>query len=91
MALRVNPEIDAHTHHYITTGLAENKFGIAMEMLDHLISKCMESEWINLRGLHFHIGSQITDLEPFKILCQRINTLQEKYADVAFPTINVGE
>ncbi len=90
VALRVNPEIDAHTHHYITTGLAENKFGIAMEMLDHLISKCMESEWINLRGLHFHIGSQITDLEPFKILCQRINTLQEKYADVAFPTINVG-
>lgn len=92
VALRVNPNIDAHTHHYITTGLAENKFGIALELLDKAISISEHSEWIELRGLHFHIGSQITTLEPFVILCQRINELQEAYENkgVKFPTINLG-
>lgn len=90
VALRVNPEIDAHTHHYITTGLAENKFGIALQKLDHIIDRCLKSEWIDLKGLHFHIGSQITDLTPYQILCERINTLQDKYPDVQFKTINVG-
>lgn len=90
VALRVNPEIDAHTHHYITTGLAENKFGIALSMLGHMIERCHNSDLIDLRGLHFHIGSQITDLTPFRILCERINKLQEEYSDVAIPTINVG-
>lgn len=90
VALRVNPEIDAHTHHYITTGLAENKFGIALSMLSHMIERCVNSDLIDFRGLHFHIGSQITDLTPFKILCERINKLQEEYSDVAIPTINVG-
>lgn len=90
VALRVNPEIDAHTHHYITTGLAENKFGIALSMLGRLIERCINSEYIDFKGLHFHIGSQITDLTPFKILCERINALQDEYADVVIPTINVG-
>lgn len=90
VALRVNPEIDAHTHHYITTGLAENKFGIALTMLDALLDDCLKSEWIDFRGLHFHIGSQITDTEPYRILCERINGLQAKYPDVEIPTINVG-
>lgn len=90
VALRVNPEIDAHTHHYITTGLAENKFGIALSMLDTLLDDCLGSEWIDFRGLHFHIGSQITDLEPYRILCGRINDIQAKYPDIAFPSINVG-
>lgn len=90
VALRVNPEIDAHTHHYITTGLAENKFGIALEMLDSLLDRCLKSEWIDFKGFHFHIGSQITDLEPYRILCRRINELQAKYPDVVIPTINVG-
>ncbi|MBD5355512.1 MAG: diaminopimelate decarboxylase [Bacteroides sp.] len=90
VALRVNPEIDAHTHHYITTGLAENKFGIAMSMLDGLIDHCNKSEWIDFKGLHFHIGSQITTFEPYKILCERILRLLEKYPYMEFKIINVG-
>jgi len=90
VALRVNPEIDAHTHHYITTGLAENKFGIAMSMLSKAIELCEKSEWIDFKGLHFHIGSQVTDLTPFKILCERINDLQDKYTGLQISSINVG-
>lgn len=90
VALRVNPEIDAHTHHYITTGLAENKFGIAMSMLPEAIELCVKSEWIDFKGLHFHIGSQVTDLTPFKILCERINDLQDKYTGLQISSINVG-
>ena len=58
VALRVNPNVDAHTHKYITTGLSENKFGISMEMLDEVVDKALELRNINLIGLHFHIGSQ---------------------------------
>jgi len=92
VALRVNPEIDAHTHHFITTGLAENKFGIPMSLLDRAIDLAIENKSINLRGLHFHIGSQITISEPFALLCRRINNLQDRYEDkgVKFATINVG-
>lgn len=92
VALRVNPDVDAHTHHYITTGLAENKFGIGMDMLEPIIQHCINSENINFRGLHFHIGSQITTLEPFRILCERINGLQEYYESrgILFASINVG-
>lgn len=90
VALRINPEVDAHTHHYITTGLAENKFGISLSMVDSLVERCVDSEWIDFKGFHFHIGSQITDMTPFKMLCERINGLQERYAGVAIPWINVG-
>lgn len=92
VALRVNPNVDAHTHHYITTGLAENKFGINLEMLDKIIERCIELPNIKLQGLHFHIGSQITELEPFQRLCQRINELQDHYEkqNISFETINVG-
>ena len=92
VALRVNPNIDAHTHHYITTGLAENKFGINLEVLDKVIDLALKKENIKLQGLHFHIGSQITINEPFKILCDKINELTAKYAakGVTFKTINVG-
>ena len=75
VAIRVNPNIDAHTHKYITTGLNENKFGISLDMLDMVVCKALEFENINLRGLHFHIGSQLTDLEPYERLCYRINKL----------------
>lgn len=61
VALRVNPNIDAHTHAYITTGLAENKFGINLEQLPAIVEKATSLENIRLEGLHFHIGSQITD------------------------------
>ena len=92
VALRVNPNIDAHTHHYITTGLEENKFGIDMGQLDKAVKYANDSEWLNLVGLHFHIGSQITTMEPFVILCERINSITEKYREkgIEFKIINVG-
>ena len=92
VALRVNPNIDAHTHEYITTGLEENKFGIDMRCLDKAVNKALASEWIDLRGLHFHIGSQITITEPFALLCERINKITEKYREkgIEFKILNVG-
>jgi diaminopimelate decarboxylase len=73
VALRLNPDVNAKTHHYITTGLEENKFGIGEWQLDDVLSVVRSNDKLNLRGLHFHIGSQITSLEPFKNLCVRIN------------------
>lgn len=92
VALRVNPDIDAHTHHYITTGLAENKFGIDLSLLDKVVAECRKSPMVNLIGLHFHIGSQITITEPYKVLCGRINSLLDKYEakGIKFSLINVG-
>lgn len=92
VALRVNPNIDAHTHEYITTGLKENKFGIDISLLDEAIRKVKSSEALSLGGLHFHIGSQITINEPFRLLCERINDLEAKYAlkGIHFDFFNVG-
>lgn len=92
IAIRVNPNIDAHTHAYITTGLAENKFGINLEQLDAIISLARSLPAIELRGLHFHIGSQITESEPFVMLCETINRLQDEYEKkgIKFSLINVG-
>ncbi len=92
VALRVNPNIDAHTHHYITTGLSENKFGIDMALLDKAIAYCQKQPSLRLLGLHFHIGSQLTDMEPYRMLCNRINELVEEYAaeGITFSWLNVG-
>ncbi len=92
VALRVNPDIDAHTHEYITTGLAENKFGINLGQLSEIIGTAQEMDNVELRGLHFHIGSQITEIEPFILLCEKINRLVEEYEKkgIRFKSINVG-
>lgn len=92
VALRVNPNIDAHTHAYITTGLSENKFGIAREQLDAIVARCGELPSIELYGLHFHIGSQILEPEPFEMLADTVNELQDHFdtLGVSFRTINVG-
>lgn len=92
VALRVNPDIDAHTHHYITTGLEENKFGIDRKLIDKAVEKATTDPNIDLIGLHFHIGSQITTMEPYAILCERINILLDHYRQrgVEFRIINVG-
>lgn len=92
VALRVNPNIDAHTHHYITTGLEENKFGIDMRLLPTIINDALAMEGIDLIGLHFHIGSQITDLTPYRILCERINSLVADITSkgVSLRSVNVG-
>ena len=92
IAFRINPNIDANTHHYITTGLEENKFGINTLELPQLIQKIMPLKNLKLIGLHFHIGSQITDLEVFKSLCVRINEIQKLFADhnIEIEHINAG-
>lgn len=92
VALRVNPNIDAHTHHYITTGLEENKFGIHLSMLREAVDYVINSPRLNLIGLHFHIGSQITTTEPFKVLADKINELVAEYRKegIEFKVINVG-
>jgi diaminopimelate decarboxylase len=79
IALRVNPGVQAHTHHYITTGLEENKFGLHISQLQDALDFCKNSEWINFKGLHFHIGSQITTHLPFINLCKRVNEIWESY------------
>ncbi len=92
VALRVNPNIDAHTHHYITTGLEENKFGLDMSVVPDLIHKCMASPALVFMGLHFHIGSQITVMEPYRLLCEYINSMQDdlERQGLTVETINVG-
>ncbi len=92
VAFRVNPNVDAHTHKYITTGLSENKFGINLEQLPEVLLLAKDMQHINVVGLHFHIGSQITILEPFKVLCDKINALQEEVVQMGFSLkiINVG-
>ena len=78
VALRINPNVGAHTHANITTGLAENKFGIAMDHLESVINSLTKMKHLQLIGLHFHIGSQILDMGDFEALCNRINLLQEQ-------------
>lgn len=92
VALRVNPDIDAHTHEYITTGLAENKFGINIDRLDSVIELAQSLPSVELTGLHFHIGSQITESEPFVMLCEVINRLQDELEKkgINLTLINVG-
>lgn len=77
IAIRINPNINANTHKYITTGLEENKFGINLWELDDLITVLSTLKNVHLIGLHFHIGSQITDLTSFKNLCIRVNEMQQ--------------
>ncbi len=77
VALRINPNLDAKTHHHITTGLEENKFGIPLEKLDEAIAAVHRCEHLNFIGLHFHIGSQVTDMPVFEKLCIRANEIQE--------------
>lgn len=92
VALRINPNVGAHTHANITTGLAENKFGINMEDMDKVIDLAASLSNIRFIGLHFHIGSQILDMGDFMALCNRINELQEKLASrhILIEHINVG-
>ncbi len=92
VSIRVNPDIDAHTHRYITTGTAEDKFGINIEMLAHAVQTAKNLPAIHLRGLHFHVGSQITSMKPFAMLCESVNTLLDYFDrhDISFEMINVG-
>lgn len=92
IALRINPDVAANTHKYITTGLKENKFGINMWELDAVIAALANCKNIHLAGLHFHIGSQITDLSSFKNLCSRVNLIQEWFVsrNISIEFLNMG-
>ncbi|MDR1224583.1 MAG: diaminopimelate decarboxylase [Tannerella sp.] len=79
VALRINPDVDAHTHAKITTGLQENKFGINPgRRLEEVIRELPKMNRVRFSGIHFHIGSQITDLSVFQNLCIRANELQDE-------------
>ncbi len=92
IALRINPNIEAFTHKYITTGIEETKFGINSWDLDNVLEKLEGSANLKLIGLHFHIGSQIIRMSAFKSLCVRINEFQEWFEsrNVSIEHINVG-
>lgn len=78
VALRINPDVNPHTHQYITTGLKENKFGIALSMLDDVVDELPRLKQVKLIGIHFHIGSQITETDTFATLCKRVIEIQSK-------------
>ncbi|NPD91387.1 diaminopimelate decarboxylase [Xylanibacter muris] len=92
VAFRINPNVGAHTHANITTGLAENKFGIAMRDMKDIIAKASKMENVKFIGLHFHIGSQILDMTDFLALCNRINEIQDELENrhIRIENINVG-
>ena len=92
VAFRLNPNVGAHTHANITTGLAENKFGIAMRDMETVIAEAAKLQNVHFVGLHFHIGSQILDMGDFQALCNRINELQNQLErhHISVEHINVG-
>ncbi len=92
VAFRLNPNVGAHTHANITTGLAENKFGIDMRDMLTVIEEASQMEHVKCVGLHFHIGSQILDMGDFEALCNRVNELQNELERhrIIVEHINVG-
>ena len=92
VAFRLNPNVGAHTHANITTGLAENKFGIAMRDMEDVIAEADRLANVKFVGLHFHIGSQILDMGDFEALCNRVNDLQDQLEShrIRVEHINVG-
>ena len=92
IALRINPNVEAHTHHYITTGIEENKFGIYLYDLKRVMTAVLQMPNIRLIGLHYHIGSQITDMTVFRGLCLRANEIQQQMKEhgLLLPYINFG-
>ncbi|MBO7338234.1 MAG: diaminopimelate decarboxylase [Paludibacteraceae bacterium] len=92
VALRINPNVDAHTHQKITTGLNENKFGFSLNDIKYAAEFISKTSNLELIGVHFHIGSQITDFSCYEDLCVRINELQDEYESygIKFKNINIG-
>ncbi|ACU04536.1 diaminopimelate decarboxylase [Pedobacter heparinus] len=92
IAIRINPNVDAHTHHNITTGLDENKFGVNSWDLPKCVETLKVSEHLEFLGIHFHIGSQITNLDVYKNLCVRVNEFAIWFEERGFNVkiLNVG-
>jgi diaminopimelate decarboxylase len=94
ISIRVNPNIDAKTHPYISTGLHDNKFGVDIDSAKRMYIKAKNSENLDPIGIHFHIGSQITELEPFKeaskVVADLVRNLQSLQIDIKFFDIGGG-
>ncbi|WDF70597.1 diaminopimelate decarboxylase [Sphingobacterium oryzagri] len=92
VSLRINPNVDAHTHHYITTGLDENKFGVPTSELEKAAAVIRQAAHVELMGLHFHVGSQITDMNVFKSLCVKVNEWKNWFEErgTTIRVLNVG-
>ena len=92
IALRINPDVDPKTHRYITTGKADNKFGISYDEIDAAIASLEKLANLEIVGLHFHIGSQILDMGDFVALCNRVNELLDKLEarQIRIKHVNVG-
>jgi len=92
IAIRINPNVDAHTHHFITTGLEENKFGINTWELPAVVEKLHQCKNLQFLGIHFHVGSQINDLSVFRNLCLKVNEMQLWFQEEGFTVkiLNVG-
>lgn len=92
VAIRINPNVDAHTHANITTGLDENKFGVNSWDLQACVDILKKSAHLEFIGIHFHIGSQITNLDVYKNLCVRVNEFASWFEDkgLTVKVLNVG-
>lgn len=92
ISFRINPNVDAKTHHKITTGLSENKFGIPISEVSRAIAEIRKMNNLDLKGIHFHIGSQILSMEPFEKLCLQVNNLLDEMEaeGMTLEHINVG-
>ena len=92
VAIRINPNVDAHTHANITTGLDENKFGINSWDMPACADILNVSANLDFVGIHFHIGSQITNLDVYKNLCVRVNEFAAWFEDrgLSVKVLNVG-
>ena len=94
ISIRVNPNIDAKTHPYISTGLHDNKFGVDIDSAKRMYLKAKNSENLDPIGIHFHIGSQITELEPFreaaKVVSDLVRNLQSLKIDIKFFDVGGG-
>lgn len=82
VSIRVNPDVDAQTHPYISTGLKENKFGIAIDDVEAVYRQAKEMPHINIMGVDCHIGSQLTSVEPFVDALQRVLALVDRLAEL---------
>jgi diaminopimelate decarboxylase len=92
VALRINPDVDPHTHRHISTGQADSKFGISYKEIEQVAEELGGYTNLEFQGLHFHIGSQITDMRVFEFFCKRVNSLVGWFRDRGFPLtyLNMG-
>ena len=90
MSLRINPNIDPHTHHYITTGLYEDKFGISDRSFDEAVAMVRDNPFIDFYGLQFHIGSQILEVDSVvKLECEKVNDIVERFEETGLLVKNI--